>query len=207
MAKITTETKWYRLMGMTSLLGSQPSSESVRTNYLLAKHPEIDASGEIVPTDTDELGLTVFFRDQADHIVLMDYQIKGFFKATMLALKADLNIMQPAKKCDQFLFISPRCVPILKDGEPVMDEDGILERPLRGQTMQGERISLVSSEMIEAPWSIDFGVTVLANSATSKSSALTMEAVEAALDYGKYSGIGQWRNGGHGRFEWEEIKR
>ena len=32
------------------------------------------------------------------------------------------------------------------------------------------------------------------------------EAVEMALDYGRYCGLGQWRNGGYGRFVWKRIE-
>lgn len=31
-------------------------------------------------------------------------------------------------------------------------------------------------------------------------------AIREWLDYGKLRGIGQWRNSGKGRFEWEEIE-
>lgn len=31
-------------------------------------------------------------------------------------------------------------------------------------------------------------------------------AVREWLDYGRLRGIGQWRNSGKGRFEWEEIE-
>lgn len=203
---ITKQTKIYRLTGITSLLGSQPSSETVRTNYILAKHPEVDASGEIVPSGEESGGPTVFYRNENDDLVLMDYQVKGFFKSAMATLKADLNIGMAAKKNDQFLFVAPRCIPVLKDGRPIQEEDGILERPLRALTMQGERVSLASSELIDAPWTVEFSVTIIQNSGTAKSSALTFDSVEAALDYGRFSGLGQWRNGGHGRFEWEEVE-
>lgn len=32
------------------------------------------------------------------------------------------------------------------------------------------------------------------------------KVVREWLDYGALRGIGQWRNSGKGRFEWEEIK-
>ena len=206
MARMTTETRTYRLTGITPILGSQPDSETVKTTYLLSKHPEVDTNDEIVPYEDESNGTTVFYRNANDDIVLMDYQIKGFFKAAFTALKADLKIGMQAKKTDLFLFVAPRAIQILHDGKPIQDEDGILERPLRGQTMQGERISLVASEMIDEPWTVEFSVTVLNNSETAKSKSLTFEAVETALDYGKYSGIGQWRNGGYGRFTWERVK-
>lgn len=206
MANITTETKWYQLTGITPILGSQPDTETVKTTYILSKHPEVNADDEIVPYENESNGTTVFYRNADDNLVMMDYQIKGFFKAAFTALKADLNIGMPAKKTDQFLFVGPRHIQITRNGKPIQDEDDILERPLRGQTMQGERISLVSSELIDAPWTVKFSVTVLNNSATAKSKSLTFDAVEAALDYGKLSGLGQWRNGGYGRFTWEEIE-
>ena len=37
------------------------------------------------------------------------------------------------------------------------------------------------------------------------SEALDEALVREWLDYGAYSGIGQWRNSGKGRFTWEEI--
>lgn len=33
-----------------------------------------------------------------------------------------------------------------------------------------------------------------------------VEVVRDWLDYGRFSGIGQWRNSGKGRFRWEEIE-
>ena len=30
--------------------------------------------------------------------------------------------------------------------------------------------------------------------------------VETALEYGRYCGLGQWRNGGYGRFTWKRIE-
>ena len=63
--------------------------------------------------------------------------------------------------------------------------------------MQGERVSLACSEEIPAGATLTFSVTLLSDD----HEALLREW----LDYGRFSGIGQWRNSGKGRFLWEEI--
>jgi hypothetical protein len=63
--------------------------------------------------------------------------------------------------------------------------------------MQGERVSLAMSEQIPAGASVVFDVVCLCDAHEA--------VVREWLDYGRYSGIGQWRNSGKGRFVWEEI--
>jgi hypothetical protein len=64
--------------------------------------------------------------------------------------------------------------------------------------MQGERVSLASSEEIPAGAVIEFDITMLEDS--------LYDAIVEWLDYGRYSGIGQWRNSGRGRFIWELVE-
>ena len=52
---------------------------------------------------------------------------------------------------------------------------------------------------------VTFRLTLLENEGTPKSKAITWDTVETCLDYGEYSGIGQWHNGGWGRFVWERM--
>ena len=72
------------------------------------------------------------------------------------------------------------------------------QRPLRAQTPQGERVSLAMSEQAPAGAVCEFKVVCLSNAHEA--------AVREWLDYGKWSGIGQWRNSGKGRFCWAEIE-
>ena len=88
----------------------------------------------------------------------------------------------------------------------IYEEDDQLERPLRADTPKGPRVSLTASERIELPWSMEFEVTLFPNEATAKSKALSWENIEDALDFGRFSGIGQWHNGGNGTFMWERIE-
>ena len=71
------------------------------------------------------------------------------------------------------------------------------QRPLRTLSPQGERVALANSETAPAGSSIEFTVQIF--------NPRLENAVREWLDYGKYRGIGQWRNSGKGRFEWEEI--
>lgn len=201
------ESRTYRIIGLTPILGSLPASKAIRTQFIINKAPtdarrkEEEADG----VDMDEKGLTVFPRDSQEQLCLMDYQVKGFLKSALLTLRHQLGIASAKAKADVYLFVEPRYIPIRRHGQPVLDEDEVLERPLRAQTMQGERVSLAASEMLQDPWEIELEITLLPNDGTAKSRPLTWEAVETALNYGAYHGLGQWRNAGYGRFRWERT--
>lgn len=86
------------------------------------------------------------------------------------------------------------------------EPDQILERPLRADTMQGPRTSLKASEIIYAPWQVEFTLALIPNKERGKSKKLTWDAVETALDYGQFKGLGEWRNSNmYGQFEWMRV--
>lgn len=216
MNSVAIDSRTYRLTGMTPILGSQPANPAVRTQYIGSKAPNVDVGVEesaLLP-DIEEKGLTVFLRDpDTDALGLLDYTIRGFFKEALDALKEQNGIKNIRKKVDNLLFCEPvkkrapgdRFIVFTRNGEPIMDEDDQLERSLRADTMQGPRTSLAASEMVNDPWAIEFTLTLLPNRGTAQSKALSWDAVEQALDYGAFKGLGQWRNAGHGRFTWERI--
>ena len=47
---------------------------------------------------------------------------------------------------------------------------------------------------------------LLPNDKTAKSNGITWQDIELALDYGMRNGLGQFRNGGYGRFTWQEVR-
>lgn len=207
MSNLNIESRVYRLTGLTPILGSAPASKAIRTQYIASKAPtdELRAEEEEAAFDLDEKGLTVFNRDSRDQLCLMGYQIKGFLKASLLALKAQCKIAAPKSKIDNLVFVEPRYIPLTREGKPLREEDDVLERPLRAQTMQGERVTLAASELVEDPWQITIEVSMVPSAGTARSEALTWDALETALDYGAYHGLGQWRNADYGRFTWERI--
>ena len=190
-----------KLTFLESILGTCPSNSDLYRDFIATKAPDAstieDEVAAIGAEAVADRGMTVFPRLDDGTPFLYDYQIKGFFKDTCGGLRKvkgteSEKIKAYKKEIDKLIFPSPRCIPILFDGEI-----GECQRPLRAQTAQGERVSLAISEEIPAGATIEFSITLL-NDGNEK-------AVREWLDYGKFSGIGQWRNSGHGRFTWEEL--
>ena len=206
--KLEHEVRKYRITGITPILGSAPASKEIRTKYILSKcEDEKTREAEAIENqyDLDEKGLTVFNRNRNDQLCVMAYQFKGFLKQAFKSAKTQLKVGNPASKIDKLVFISPMFIPLLRDGEPIRDEDDVLERPLRASTPMGERVALASSEMVEDPWGFDISITLIPNSGTKASEAVTWDEVETAMDYGMFNGLGQWRNADYGKFRWERI--
>ena len=192
---MTIEERTYHIMGTTSILGSSPANPAVRSAYLASKAKDPTGLSEeesaYLP-DEEQKGITVFLQDDEDaSCMYLDYQIRGFFKSALNALEYDNKIKQAKSKVDKRVY----------------DTDEDCERSLRADTMQGPRTTVAASEQINAPWEMTFTVRLIQNSGSKSSAALTFEAIEDALDYGQLCGLGQWRNGGHGRFTWERVDK
>ena len=184
------------------VLGSSPGDKEIYSNFIGSKGPnamtleeEVEAIGEDA---VEEKGTTVFPRLEDGTPFLWDYQVRGFFKSAckfMNLSDAKNKLTAYKSKIDGLVFVEERKIPFEM---PKKGEIGILQRPLRASTAQGERVALASSETIPEGTSCEFTITCLDDS--------LMKRVETWLDYGKYSGLGQWRNGSYGRFTWEEVK-
>ena len=183
------------------VLGSTAGDPEITRNFIASKAedaPKIEEEVAALGVDAvEEKGMTVFPRLEDGTPFLWDYQIRGFFKSACQALNmAEPKSKVPAykKKIDLGVFIRERKIPyILPEG----GEIGQLQRPLRGQTAQGERIALANSEMIPAGTKCRFTVQVLIEDLYSN--------VMDWLDFGQFNGLGQWRNASYGRFEWREV--
>lgn len=184
------------------ILGTAPANPEIYRDFIGSKKPDAaSVEDEVAALGVDavaEKRMTVFPRLDDGTPFLYDYQIKGFFKDTCGGLRkvkgtASEKIKAFKKEIDKLVFVEPRTIPIMFDGE--MD---VCQRPLRAQTLQGERVSLAMSEEAPAGATIEFAVVCLSDSHEA--------AVREWLDYGRFSGIGQWRNSGKGRFRWEEIE-
>lgn len=184
------------------ILGTCPQNEDIYRDFIGSKAPDASTvDDEVASLGADavvEKGKTVFPRMDDGTPFLYDYQIKGFLKDTVGGLRKvkgtqSSKIKAYKKEIDKLIFPEPRCIPILFDGS--VSE---CQRPLRAQTMQGERVSLAISESIPAGATVDFTITILSDDHEA--------LVKECLDYGRFSGIGQWRNSGKGRFTWEEIE-
>lgn len=194
------------------ILGTWPANPNVAREFIASKSPDATTvEDEIAALGADAVadkGMTVFPRDPDGRPIFYDYQIKGFFKdscgmlsriggKTETGKKKAVNesgrITAYKKTIDGLIFVEPRMIPIVFDGEI-----GDCQRPLRAQTAQGELVSLTNSEEIPAGATCEFSIVLLDESHE--------KAVLEWMDYGSLRGIGQWRNSGKGRFDYEIVK-
>lgn len=183
------------------ILGTSPANPDVYRDYIGSKAPDaatVEDEVEALGADAvAEKSMTVFPRN-ADGVPFMyDYQIKGFFKDTCGGLRKvkgseSSKIKAFKKEIDRLIFPTPREIPF--ENVNAITE---CQRPLRAATPQGERVSLAMSEEIAAGATLTFEIVILSDEHEA--------VVREWLDYGRLSGIGQWRNSGKGRFAWEEL--
>ena len=187
---------------LQSVLGTATGDKEVYRNFIASKSPDaatIEEEIEAIGTEgVIEKGKTFFPRNEEGKPFIYDYQIRGFLKSalgTLSKIKGNPceGVKAYKKKIDTTIFI--------KDRENVIyDYNEITEcqRPLRCSTMQGERVSIAISEQIPAGAKVQFTIQCLDDSDIAR--------VRAMLDYGRFNGLLQWRNSGHGSFAWKELE-
>jgi hypothetical protein len=204
------EEKKFRLVGLQPLLGGVALDKEIFTKYIATKARDFEkenAKEDVENVIDENEKVTGFYRDvETGNVIIKGYQIKGFMKEAAKALKDQLGLASCVSKIDNFVFIAEDNIPVMRGGEWIKQPDNFLERPLRGETPQGPRVSLAKSEQICGDWYIDITVKVIENKKTAKSIALDMGVVEELLSYGQFKGLLQWRNAGYGSFRIEEIE-
>lgn len=183
---------------ITSVLGSQPQKD-LASEWLGKKFEE---NGNVLPQDEIdtlpemlEKGTTAFHRFN-DKPVFFDYQVKGFLKEAGRIFNGLQDVKALRSKIENYVFVTPRMFEIhLPDNAEI----GFCERPLRAETAQGPRVAIARSEEIPAGAWFEFTLEIF-------KSQVNEDLLRELMTYGKYKGLGQWRNGGHGRFEFEFVK-
>lgn len=183
------------------VLGTASNNPEIHDEFIASKAPDAPSRAEEVEAigvdEVIEKDKTVFPKLEDGTPFVWDYQVRGFFKDTCSALRKvtgtkSSKIKAFKKEIDGLVFVKERKIPFKNYGKL-----GNCQRPLRGQTAQGERIALANSETVEAGSYIECTIVCLKDD--------LMGAVKEWLDYGVFRGLGQWRNSGKGRFEWEEV--
>lgn len=181
------------------ILGTVPKDPEVYAAYI-ATHEALtnEQVAEELATvqNVEEKGWTGFHTLPDGTPILYDYVIKGFFKDACGMLRratgtGSSKLPAYKKVVDGLVFVSPRQIPLNING----GEMGILERPLRAQTAQGERVCLARSDTCPVGTTITFDVLVVGT--------VGKKLLEEWLIYGALRGLGQWRNGGWGKFTYE----
>lgn len=181
------------------ILGTVPESAGIYTEYVQSK---AIANGKYAPDIADELdtlhvakGKTGFHRE-GNTPVIYDYSVIGYLKEACGSLKA-ISAKGPSSAVKNYkqvigaaVLIQPRRIPIRLSG-PTFD----IERPLRAETPLGPRVALASSVAAPAGSSMTFTVDVLGDK-------VTLAMLEEWFSYGARKGMGQWRSGGWGRFDY-----
>lgn len=144
-----------------------------------------------------------------------------------------LSMWNYKRSVDQFVFVRPRRIYLLNaKGDNILKADEYNERPLRASTMKGDRIALARSQMlpigtqceVEFECRLPGDVSAQPKVAPDDDGAdgddggkkkrkprnsiaqINRDLIIACLDYNKDRGFGQWRSGGWGRYDWEELK-
>lgn len=199
-----------RLTFVEPVLGTGNSNKEIHSEFIASKAPDARSREEEVAAlgaeAVDEKTTTVFARDKEGRPILWNYQIKGFFKESCAMLQRMKGEACAKYSCGLKAYkkiidgtIEPH------DGEygrqfplilPEGAEVGNLQRPLRAQTAQGERIALASSELVPEGTTCEFWI---------ETPDEFVNAVNEWLKYGRKHGLNQWRNAGFGRFTFETL--
>jgi hypothetical protein len=200
------DTYQVKLTFTEQILGTVPKSKKILMDHIIGKAlragvelTDDQIAEELQTVEEMEEKCWTGFHTVDDGPVLYDYVIKGFFKDAcgMLRRASDTRSakLQAHKKViDGLVFAKPRQIPLRLNG----GEMAILERPLRAQTAQGERVALARSDTCPAGTTLEFKLIVLGK--------VKEPLLREWLDYGQLRGLGQWRNAGYGAFEYELEK-
>ena len=191
-----------KLTFIEEVLGTASNNPEIHSEFIASKAPDaLSREEEVAAIGADaveEKSITVFPRLEDGTPFAWDYQIKGFFKDSCGMLrnvsKTESSKIKAYKKyIDGLVFVKERKIPFENYGTI-----GECQRPLRGQTAQGERIALAHSETVQAGSELTFTIQILKDDLE--------KAIREWLDYGALRGMFQWRNSGKGRFTWEELQ-
>lgn len=181
------------------VLGTKPADKDVFQSYIASKAPDKDHAKEELERaeKVEEMGTTVFHRAADGRPGIDAYMVKGFFKDACGSLRRVPGTISKDLKAyksviDSLIFVEPDFIAIdLPTGATV----GVCSRPIRVETMQGPRVSVVRSESLPAGSSFQAVINLLRPDLE--------EAVREWLGYGALRGFCQWRNSGKGRFTYE----
>ena len=199
------KTTRFRLTLTEEMLGSACGNPDVHKEFIASKSADAakmeEEMASLPAADLENKAKTVFHRDDDGTPMLFDYQIRGFLKEAIGILldtpkfakeikigKTKLSKYTYKRIVDNYVFVEPRRIRL---SNPIGAD---CTRPLRADTMKGERVSLATSETVPAGTTLEFSVETMSGGDDFD------ELINACLRYGAKKGLGVWRNSGKGRF-------
>jgi len=192
------------------MLGTASANKDMHEKFIASKSADKEKIKEemlsLTAKELIEQALTIHYRDEQGNPMIWDYMVRGFLKAALFAKvefgpitfgkkKIKISKYNSKRVIDNQVFVFPRKLSFkMPDGSKIEH----ITRPLRAETMKGDRVALATSEAIPAGTTVDFEIRSLEPE--------LMPIIRECLEYGKLKGLGQWRNSGCGAFTWEEIK-
>ncbi|HMV01616.1 MAG TPA: hypothetical protein PLJ37_00680 [Chitinophagales bacterium] len=186
-------------------LGTIPKSKEIFKNYITEKARDQKTPEELQQLQIEEVasveeleekGWTGFHVDE-NGLFIYEYMIKGFLKEAGNTMKEIVGIKNIKSKLNNLVFVAPRKMYFKRNGDYIKSADGVFERSLRVDTPMGPRVALARSEFVNAGAELDIEVTIVPNK------EITWKRLLQIFEYGSLKGLGQFRNGGFGRFTFE----
>lgn len=205
------ETRTIRIELIDEMLGTNPANKKVHEDFINSKAPDAETREEelehLPPEEMVAKEMTVFYRDDDGEASIACYHLYGFFKSACGYLRKikgtkSEKVKAYKKTIDGLIKVYPSVGDkrgrYLKLHLPDGQEIGNCQRPLRAQTMQGERVALANSETVPAGTWFECAIVAFDEA--------DWGLIEEWLNYGEFNGLGQWRSSGKGAFVWEYVK-
>lgn len=186
------------------ILGAVPRDKEIYTNYIASKAEKAESLKEEVKkigvTEAVDKRTSGFLIDEDGCPLLSNHVIKGFFKEAGRSIRRlpgkeyeSQKLSAFIQKTETLIHIYPRFIR-LEVPDDLKDEITEYQRPCRASTPQGERITLKNSEMLPEGTTAEFEVHLM--------DVNHEKVVREWLEFGRYHGLGEWRNADYGRFEY-----
>jgi len=194
----------FKLILTEQMLASSPQDPEVYTQFIESrKRADAEERGEEVATlpaeKVEPIGSSVFHRDKQG-IFIFDYKIRGFLKEAASAVTGKTGLTAYKSKIDKWVFVFPRRLYLYAaEGKALAAPNSSVQRPIRAMTAQGPRVTVKKSEAVDAGTHCSGEIKVLPLG----EKEITEKMLREWLDYGQFSGLGEWRTGSFGRFTYE----
>ena len=188
------------------ILGTVPKDKTVYSTFIATKAKELSPEKLKEELDSiqerEEKGWTGFhFDPKTDQPFLYDYVLRGFMKSSCQALRRfpesqSSKLTSFKSRIDGNVFVFPRKILLNLPKGTNMKKLDVLERPLRCETAQGPRVTVCRADLCPMGTTFNAELHVL-------DPKINVDQLIEWFNYGLYSGFGQWRSGGYGRFSFK----